>query len=51
LQRILDKLVAKGYDRALSLELFDPLVRSTDPQLIAARALQTITPYIDKVQG
>jgi hypothetical protein len=38
-------------DRALSLELFDPLVRSTDPQVIAARALQTITPYIDKVQG
>jgi 2-keto-myo-inositol isomerase len=46
LQRILDKLVEKGYDRALSLELFDPAVRSTDPQLIAARALETITPFI-----
>lgn len=51
LQRILDKLVQKGYDRALSLELFDPVVRSADPQQIAARALQTITPYIKNVQG
>lgn len=49
LQRILDALVAKGYDRALSLELFDPVVRSTDPQLIAARALATITPFIRNV--
>src|SRR5690606_20759583 len=47
LQRILDTLVEKGYDRALSLELFDPVVRSTDPALIAARALETITPYIE----
>ena len=49
LQRILDKLVQKGYDRALSLELFDPVVRTTDPQVIAAKALQTIRPYIDSV--
>jgi 2-keto-myo-inositol isomerase len=50
LQRILDKLVQKGYNRALSLELFDPVVRATDPQQIAARALQTITPYINNVR-
>lgn len=50
LQRILDKLVEKGYNRALSLELFDPVVRATDPQQIAARALQTITPYINNVR-
>lgn len=51
LQRIVDKLVEKGYDRALSLELFDPMVRATDPQQIAAKALQTITLYINNVQG
>lgn len=51
LQRILDKLVDKGYDRALSLELFDPVIRATDPQQIAAKALQTITPYIRSVQA
>jgi 2-keto-myo-inositol isomerase len=50
LQRILDKLVQKGYNRALSLELFDPVVRATDPQQIAARALQTITPYVNNVR-
>jgi sugar phosphate isomerase/epimerase len=49
LQRILDKLVEKGYKRALSLELFDAVVRTTDPQQIAAKALQTITPYIKNV--
>jgi 2-keto-myo-inositol isomerase len=49
LQRILDKLVEKGYKRALSLELFDAVVRTTDPQQIAAKALQTITPYIKHV--
>lgn len=49
LQDILNKLVAKGYDRALSLELFDPAVRSTDPERIGARALETITPYIRRV--
>lgn len=48
LQKILDKLVALGYDRALSLELFDMQVRRTDPGFIAARALQTITPYIQQ---
>lgn len=51
LQRILDKLVEKGYDRALSLELFDPVVRATDPQQVAARALQTITPFIRNMQA
>lgn len=46
LQKILNKLVEKGYNRALSLELFDMNVRRTDPALVAARALETITPYI-----
>lgn len=46
LQRILNKLVEKGYNRALSLELFDMEVRRTDPALIAGRALETITPFI-----
>lgn len=50
LQKILNKLVEKGYNRALSLELFDPVVRSTDPELIAQRALETITPYINNVR-
>lgn len=49
LQKILNKLVTLGYNRALSLELFDPVVRSTDPQVIAAKGLQTITPFIDGV--
>jgi 2-keto-myo-inositol isomerase len=49
LQRILNKLVEKGYNRALSLELFDMDVRRTDPAVIAARALATITPYIQSV--
>ncbi|MGV3590507.1 MAG: sugar phosphate isomerase/epimerase family protein [Gammaproteobacteria bacterium] len=46
LQRILNKLVEKGYNRALSLELFDMGVRRTDPAVIAGRALDTITPFI-----
>lgn len=46
LQRILDKLVDKGYNRALSLELFDMEVRNTDPFVIATRALDTISPFI-----
>jgi 2-keto-myo-inositol isomerase len=46
LQRILNKLVERGYNRALSLELFDMDVRRTDPAVIAARALETITPFI-----
>jgi 2-keto-myo-inositol isomerase len=49
LQRILNKLVEKGYNRALSLELFDMDVRRTDPAVIAARALTTITPFIQGV--
>jgi len=46
LQKILNKIVSLGYNRALSLELFDPVVRSTDPRVIAEKGLQTITPYI-----
>lgn len=49
LQSILNKLVALGYQGALSLELFDPQVRSTDPQQVAAKAISTITPYIRRV--
>lgn len=49
LQKILDKLVALEYQGALSLELFDPEIRSTDPQQIASRAITTITPYIQGV--
>ena len=49
LQRILNKLVEKGYNRALSLELFDMNVRRTDPAVVAARALETITPFIQNV--
>ncbi len=49
LQKILNKLVSLGYNRALSLELFDMEVRRTDPAVIAAKALQTITPFIKAV--
>ena len=49
LQKILNRLVELGYNRALSLELFDMTVRRTDPAVIAARALETITPYINGV--
>ncbi|MDR0781668.1 MAG: sugar phosphate isomerase/epimerase [Pseudomonadales bacterium] len=49
LQRILDKLVEKGYNRALSLELFDMEVRRTDPFVVASKGLATITPYIQGV--
>jgi sugar phosphate isomerase/epimerase len=49
LQRILNKLVEKGYNRALSLELFDMEVRNTDPFIIAGRAMTTITPFIKGV--
>ena len=49
LQTILDRLVALGYDGPLSLELFDPAIRSTDPQAIARKAISTITPFIEGV--
>ena len=49
LQKILNKLVSLGYNRALSLELFDMTVRRTDPAVTAAKALQTITPFIKGV--
>lgn len=49
LQKILNKLVEKGYNSALSLELFDMDVRRTDPAIIARRALETITPFIQGV--
>jgi 2-keto-myo-inositol isomerase len=51
LQRILDKMVEKGYNRALSLELFDMDIRRTDPFVIASKGLQTITPYIQNVSA
>jgi len=50
LQRILNKLVEKGYNRALSLELFDMTVRNTDPFVVASKGIETITPYIATVQ-
>lgn len=51
LQKILNKLVTLGYNGPLSLELFDMDVRRTDPELIATRALQTITPLIRGVSS
>lgn len=51
LQKILNKLVEKGYNRALSLELFDPVVRATDPQVTASKGLKTITPFIQGVSA
>jgi sugar phosphate isomerase/epimerase len=51
LQKILNKLVERGYNRALSLELFDMTVRATDPFIIAGRALETISPFIQGVPG
>lgn len=51
LQKILNKLVTLGYNRALSLELFDMTVRRTDPTITATKALQTITPYIQGVNA
>jgi 2-keto-myo-inositol isomerase len=50
LQKILNRLVEKGYNRALSLELFDMDIRRTDPSVIAGRALETITPFIAGVR-
>lgn len=49
LQKILNKLVEKGYNGPLSLELFDMEIRRTDPSVIAGRALETITPFIRNV--
>jgi 2-keto-myo-inositol isomerase len=46
LQRIVDKIAEKGYSRALSLELFDPVVQNTDPEIVARKGVETITPYI-----
>ena len=46
LQRIIDKLAEKGYSRALSLELFDPAIQNTDPETVARKGIETITPYI-----
>lgn len=51
LQKILNKLVALGYNRALSLELFDMTVRRTDPTVTASKALQTITPLIQGISA
>ncbi len=49
LQKILNKLVERGYNGPLSLELFDMDIRRTDPAIIAGRALETITPFIQGV--
>ncbi len=46
LHRIVAKLAEKGYSRALSLELFDPVIQNTDPYEIATKGIQSITPYI-----
>lgn len=46
LQRIVDKLAEKGYSGPLSLELFDPAVQNDDPETIARKGIETITPYI-----
>ena len=46
LQRIIEKLSEKGYGRALSLELFDPEVQNTDPEVVARKGIETITPFI-----
>jgi len=46
LQRIVDKLVEKGYSGPLSLELFDPAIQKADPETIARRGIETITPYL-----
>lgn len=46
LQRIVDRLVEKGYSGPLSLELFDPEVQNADPEEIARKGIETITPYI-----
>lgn len=46
LQKIVDKLLEKGYLGPLSLELFDPEIQNSDPEVIAARAIETITPFI-----
>jgi 2-keto-myo-inositol isomerase len=51
LQKILNKLVSLGYDRALSLELFDPAVQNTDPAIVAAKAMATISPYIEQARN
>lgn len=47
LDRIVSKLAEKGYSRALSLELFDPVVQNTAPELVARRAIETMTPFIN----
>ncbi len=49
LQLILNRMVELGYNRALSLELFDMEVRNTDPFVVATKGMQTITPYIENV--
>ena len=46
LQKIVDKLAQKGYRGPLSLELFDPAVQNADPEMIARKGIETITPFI-----
>ncbi|MEQ8954464.1 MAG: sugar phosphate isomerase/epimerase family protein [Porticoccaceae bacterium] len=47
LQSILNKLAEKGYSRALSLELFDPVVQNTDPEVVARKGIETMTPFMN----
>ncbi len=46
LQRIIEKISGKGYNGPLSLELFDPVVQNTDPEVVARKGIETITPFI-----
>lgn len=46
LQRIVDRLAEKGYAGPLSLELFDPEIQRADPEAIARKGIETITPFI-----
>jgi len=46
LQRIIEKISGKGYGGALSLELFDPEVQNTDPEVVARKGIETIMPFI-----
>ena len=46
LRRIVEVLKRKGYNGPASLELFDPVVRATDPYEVALKANRTIEPLI-----
>ena len=46
LARIVAKLNELDYQGPLSLELFDPEIQHTDPEVVARKGIETITPYI-----